>query len=73
MVNEDDTYKNISPEDAKRLKDEVLKLRELKRSGARPSNRATAQDVRFTVENITSEVCYHLVLHREADKFKSSA
>ena len=56
MANEDDKYQNLSPEDQKQLKDELLRYRELKRSGARPSNRAAAQDVRFTIDNITNEV-----------------
>ena len=56
MVDEDEEHKNLTIEDQIHIKNILLQHRELNRSGARPSNRAAAQDTRWTIDRVSKEV-----------------
>jgi len=56
MVENDEQCKNLTVEDQGRIKNILVKHREIDRRGARPSNRAAAQDARWTIDQVSKEV-----------------
>jgi hypothetical protein len=56
MAENDADYQNLTKDQEQQSKNELIKFRELKRSGARPSTCSAAQDICFTSERISTEV-----------------
>ncbi|EDR15662.1 uncharacterized protein LACBIDRAFT_320606 [Laccaria bicolor S238N-H82] len=44
LVHDDPTYQNLTTEEEERMKQDVLELREQRKTGARPTNKSAAQD-----------------------------
>jgi hypothetical protein len=55
-VKDDPKFQDLSKAQETELRDELLSARELKRLGARPSNRSAAQDYRRRLEHLNDEV-----------------
>lgn len=63
MVKDDPNLQDLSKAQETELREELLSARDLKRLGARPSNRSAAQDYRRQVEQLNNEasktVCFY--------------
>jgi hypothetical protein len=57
MVKDDPNLQDLSKVQEMELRDELLSARELKRLGARPSNRSAVQDYHRQVEQLNNEAC----------------
>lgn len=57
LVKEDSTYDNLSKEAEEEMKNELLSYRELKKKGARTTNKSAAQDYRSVCGSLNDEVC----------------
>jgi hypothetical protein len=61
LVREDTSLQNLSEEAEKLLRDDVVALRDLKKIGARPSNKACAMDYRTEVRNLNDRVSTSII------------
>ena len=61
LVREDPALQNLSKEAEKALKDSVVELRDLKKTGARPLNKACAVDYRTEVRDLNDQVSTSIV------------
>lgn len=57
LVKGDSTYDNLTKEEEEEMKNELLSYRELKKKGARTTNKSAAQDYRSACANLNDEVC----------------
>jgi hypothetical protein len=62
LIADDPAYQNLTTELEVEMKQAVLDNRELKKVGARPTNRSTAQDYRSQMTHMNDEVCCHYLL-----------
>lgn len=56
MVKEDSAMQDLTEEQEKELRDEVIAIREQKKLGARPTNHAASQDYRCQLEALNDQV-----------------
>jgi len=63
LVKEDADLQNLSEEGEERLKSSVLELRDLKKNGARPSNKSSASDYRLEVQDINNRMSLYFRYH----------
>jgi hypothetical protein len=56
LIKDDSTYENLTKEQEEEMKNEVLAFRELKKKGARITNKSSAQDYRSVCGNMNDEV-----------------
>ena len=61
LVKEDPALQNLSEETEKLLKDDVVTMRDLKKTGARPSNKACSLDYRGEVRELNDRVSSSIV------------
>jgi hypothetical protein len=59
LIADDPAYQNLTTEDEDNMKKIVLENRELKKVGARPTNKSAAQDYRAQMTVMNAEVCRH--------------
>lgn len=57
LVKDDPNFQDLTKAQETELRNELLSARDLKRLGARPSNRSAAQDYRRQLEQLNDEVC----------------
>ena len=55
-MKDDPDFQDLSKEQEEELREELSSARDLKRLGARPSNRSAAQDYRRQLEQLNDEV-----------------
>jgi hypothetical protein len=56
LIKGDSTYDNLTTEQEEEMKNEVLSFREMKKRGARTTNKSSAQDYRRVCGNMNDEV-----------------
>jgi hypothetical protein len=56
LIKEDSTYDTLTKEQEEEMKNELLSFRELKKKGARTTNKSSAQDYRSVCTNMNDEV-----------------
>ena len=61
-MKDDPNFKDLSKAQETELQEELLASRDLKRLGARPSNRSAAQDYRRQLKQLNNEVCKTVVV-----------
>lgn len=62
LVKDDPDFQDLSKAQETELREELLASRDLKRLGARPSNRSAAQDYRRQLKQLNNEVCKTVVV-----------
>lgn len=67
LVKGDSTYDNLTKEEEEEMKNELLSYRELKKKGARTTNKSAAQDYRSACANLNDEVCQPVSFHVQSD------
>jgi hypothetical protein len=58
LVRDDPLYHNLSKEEEDKMKQDTLEFHELKKVGARPSNKSAAQDYRAQLTQMNNEARY---------------
>lgn len=61
-MKDDPDFQNLTKAQETEMREELLASRDLKRLGARPSNRSAAQDYRRQLEQLNNEVCKTVVV-----------
>ena len=56
LIKEDSTYDNLTKEQEEEMKNELMSFRNLKKKGARTTNKSSAQDYRSVCGNLNDEV-----------------
>jgi hypothetical protein len=56
LIKEDSSYQNLTKEQEEEMKNELLSFREMKKKGARTTNKSSAQDYRSVCGNLNGEV-----------------
>ena len=62
LVKDDPDFQDLSKAQETELREELLASRDLKRLGARPSNRSAAQDYRRQLKQLNNEVCKTVIV-----------
>ena len=58
LIRDDPAYQNLTMEEENKMKQDTLEFRELKKVGARPTNKSAAQDYRAQLTQMNNEVRY---------------
>jgi CHASE3 domain sensor protein len=58
LVRDDPSYQNLTTEEENKMKQDTLELRELRKVGARPTNKSAAQDYRAQLTQMNNEARY---------------
>jgi len=60
LVRDDPTYQNLTVEEEDQMKQDMLELREQKKTGAHPTNKSAAQDYHAQMTQMNNEACCSL-------------
>jgi len=58
LVRDDPSYQNLTTEEENKMKQDTLEFRELRKVGARPTNKSAAQDYRAQLTQMNNEARY---------------
>lgn len=58
LIRDDPAYQNLTTEEENKMKQDTLEFRELKKVGARPTNKSAAQDYRAQLTQMNNEARY---------------